>query len=657
MNTHIPMTNKGRAAVYGRASTDNQDVGLTTAAQGDQGRRYGQMLGYIVEDEDLYLEEDGVSGMKGAGPKLRALMLKVFSPERPYEAVIVIGLDRLSRSSGNYIEYEQIFAEGDIEILSPLDPPKNTQTKIDTPRRMKAIMNEEQVIASTLKTRNSQMFVVQMGFYIGWVQPFGYRKKKVMWMKAEHTKLEPDPETWPHLLHIIDMAKTNHTLDQIRAYLESTGLEHPAAKIENKKEGKHGNRGNGKWTKDNVSYLLKNLALLGWTFRGGENSGSDILYKTAQVTCPDAHQAAMTEEDRELIIRNLAGRRGEVKSPRTHKSPNPMSELVVCGMCGAIMRMHTEDGTQRLICANKREHRKEHPNWCPNVSARLDMLVERTTEAITGHILTPEVLNRQVKLVANENREFVAHQEDRKKQIEKRIQKLDKEIGNFMDAIAEYGPTNPAFGREIEHRQNNKEHLQREKEAINSELEEKLLFLNEPERIVENALNLRTYLDTEDHHSLKEMLNHLIRKVSIVNNVATVYYTVPLPRHGTKEPILKEKLRLGKKTCPSVVHAGAGSWSPAFYKRSDADRTTLQSSCRVRFWPLTTRPCGVPTTAIQARRPSTWSVPGPRRTPWCWVRPRWRASPMKSPPYPSCSRCWMCRNASSPSMPWAARGT
>ena len=244
------------------------------------------MLGYIVEDEDLYLEEDGVSGMKGAGPKLRALMLKVFSPERPYEAVIVIGLDRLSRSSGNYIEYEQIFAEGDIEILSPLDPPKNTQTKIDTPRRMKAIMNEEQVIASTLKTRNSQMFVVQMGFYIGWVQPFGYRKKKVMWMKAEHTKLEPDPETWPHLLHIIDMAKTNHTLDQIRAYLESTGLEHPAAKIENKKEGKHGNRGNGKWTKDNVSYLLKNLALLGWTFRGGENSGSDILYKTAQVTCP-----------------------------------------------------------------------------------------------------------------------------------------------------------------------------------------------------------------------------------------------------------------------------------------------------------------------------------------------------------------------------------
>ena len=93
MNTHIPMTNKGRAAVYGRASTDNQDVGLTTAAQGDQGRRYGQMLGYIVEDEDIYLEEEGVSGMKGAGPKLRALMLKVFSPERPYEAVIVIGLD------------------------------------------------------------------------------------------------------------------------------------------------------------------------------------------------------------------------------------------------------------------------------------------------------------------------------------------------------------------------------------------------------------------------------------------------------------------------------------------------------------------------------------------------------------------------------------
>ena len=105
--------------------------------------------------------------------------------------------------SDAYINYEEIFAEEGIELISLMDPPSNTPAKIDTGRRMKAVMNEAQVVDSAVKTRNSQMFAVEMGFYIGWIQPFGYRKKKVMWRGKEHTKLEPDPETWPHLMHII----------------------------------------------------------------------------------------------------------------------------------------------------------------------------------------------------------------------------------------------------------------------------------------------------------------------------------------------------------------------------------------------------------------------------------------------------------------------
>ena len=560
LSSNYGPTRKGRAAVYGRASTDNQDTGLSTATQAEHGRRLGELLGFIVEDDDIYLDE-GISGMTDDRSACRKVMLKVFSPERPYEAVIVTDLSRLTRSSRGYINYEEIFAEEGIQLISHMDPPSNGQAKIDTNRRMTAVMNERQVVVTAEKTRNSQMLVVEMGFYIGWVAPFGYRKKKVMWRGAEHTVLEPDPETWPHLLHVKEMAKDNYTLSQIRQYLDSTGLRHPAEKIPNKKRG--GKRGTGRWTNSNVSYLLKNPVLLGWTLRGGKGSGSKLLHKSEQVICRNAHEAAMTEEERELILRNLAGRTREVKSPRSNRSPNRMSGKVVCGLCGATMRMHTEDGKQRLICANKRDHRKGEPLWCPNQMVGLDILVEKTIEAILGHILTPKVMRQQVELVAEENGKLAAHERSRKEPIEKRIKQLDKEIANFMAAIAEYGPTNPAFGREIDRRQEEKELLERQRKQIDSELEEKLVFINDQERIVENALSLRTYLESEDPHDLTEMLNSLIRKVSIVNKVATLHYLVPLPRNQTADPILMERLNLDQKTCPSVPLTGinVGQWA------------------------------------------------------------------------------------------------
>ena len=552
-NAYRPAVNRGRAAVYGRTSTDNQDVGLSTGTQGEHGRRQGELLGFTVGDDDIFLEESGISGMEDDRPKLRALMLKIFSPERPYQALIVCDISRLSRSTGGYINFEEILAEEGIELISIMEPPGNTEVKIDTNRRMKAVMNESMVVDSAVKTRNSQMFACEMGFYIGWVAPFGYRKRKVIWRGAEHTKLEPDPDTWPHLLHIIDMGKTGYSLGQMRQYLASTGLEHPAGKINRRKGGK---RGTGRWTNFNVAYLLRQLALLGWTSRGGENSGTKILKKSDQVKCRDAHEAAMTEEERDLILTQLASRRWEVKNPRTHRSPNPLSGLAVCGICGAKMRMHTEDGTQRLYCSSKRDSLKGDPDWCPNPSVKLDLLVERTIEAILGHILTPEVLQRQVKLVAKENKQFVVNEENRRKMIEKRIRKLQQEVDNFMAAIAEYGASNPAYGREIDRRQEEQALLRRQLERISNELEEKLVFINEPSRIVENALDLRTYLDPENLHTLKEMLKCLVMKASIANGVATLDYSLPLPRNGTEEPILTEKLGLNRKSCPSFGLTG-----------------------------------------------------------------------------------------------------
>lgn len=556
MTMYRPPETRGRAAVYGRRSHWEEGTSLSVTVQGTTGRRLAESLGYTVGDSDIYLD-DGISGMTDDRAAFRAMMLKVFSEDRPYKAVVVTDISRLSRNSGDYIDYEEMFAEAAIELVSPMDPPANPQVKINTHRRMKAVMNEAQLVDAALKTRQHQMFAVEMGFYIGWIQPLGYRKKKVIWRGTEHTKLERDPETWHHLLHVIDMGKTNHTLSEIRQYLTASGVKQAAGEVPNKKRG--GMRGTGEWNDDNVSYLLKHDALLGWTSRGGEESGSKILHKSDKVICRDAHEAAMTEEDRKLIVKNLASRRIEAKNSKISRSPNLMADLTSCGMCGATMRMHTEvrDGkaVQRLICANRRDYKKGDASWCPNPSVRLEILVERILATLLGHILTPKALRQQVNLVARENKEFVTAQERRRKQIGKHVKQLEREIDNIVDATAG-GKRNPAYDRGIERRQKELDILQGELEMVNSDLQGKLAFVNEPGRIIENALDRRTYLESDDQHSVREMLKSLIRKASILNRTATVEYTLPLPRNGTDEPIIRDTVPLDKKTCLSVGCAG-----------------------------------------------------------------------------------------------------
>src|SRR5512135_747400 len=63
-------------------------------------------------------------------------------------------------------------------------------------------------------------------------------------------------------------------------------------------------------------------------------------------------------------------------------------------------------------------------------------------------------------------------------------------------------------------------------------------------------------------------------------------------------------------------------------------------SPRTGWSPSTARRCAAPTTSGTARRPSTWSRPGPPRTSCRWGRWWWTRSPTRSQRSPNCSGCW-----------------
>ncbi len=529
---------KRKGVSYARLSTDGQDL-MALAGQQLNCRRHVEMIGDELIEE---FADPFISGGTDERPQFRTMMMRAFSPEKPYDFVIVEDIARLTRGANDYMDYERLFAEHGVELISLMEP-SSSRTKIDTPRRMKAVMNEDFLATVALRTREGQFLATELGFYIG-NAPLGYRKVKVQWRNMEHSKLEPDPENWDNLLWAIDMAERNYTLGEIIEELVKAGVKHP---------------GGGDWTRENLSYLLKNRALLGWTSRGWE-SGSKYLFKAEPVICRDAHQAAMTEEQRDLILQNLASRRRTEAPPRVHRSANPLKKKVFCGICGNTMTIQTGDRHIKLVCSKNRKGNKTSVDGerqrCPNKRVKLDELMEALLEAIMGHILTEKVLRRQIKMVAEENKDAVAAQEARQKQIQKRLGTLEKEMANIVASLAAYGPTSKTLGRELKKMEDEEELLNAEKELIREETRDTRDFIDDPQRTIDNALDLRTYLETEDPHDLRRMLNHLIQRVSIIKKEVTVDYLIPLPRNGTEEPILSEIIYLDREKRPFVGEVG-----------------------------------------------------------------------------------------------------
>ena len=557
MTTNI--SPKPRVALYIRNSTDNQDIHLSAAVQEAALRHRAEMLG---ADADVFVDL-AVSGSTTERPQFKAMMTKVFSPKKPYIAVIVNDLGRFTRNTEDYIQYEKLFADAGVELISLMDPPPS-DAKIDTNRRMRTVMNEDQCVISAQKTRAGQFLATELGFFIGIHPPFGYLKVKVIWGNKEHTKLVPDPENWHNLLWIIDMAKRKYTLGEIIVELVSAGVRRPDG---------------GEWTHDCLSRLLRHTALLGWTSRGWR-SESRFLHKAEVVVCKDAHPAALTEEEREQIIQLLENRNRQAKPARSNRSSNPVSDRCVCGVCGNSMQVHDDGKHIRLMCVKNRRTKRLKPDGkperCPNKSVRLDVFIEKTIEAIMNHILTRPVLRRQIKLVESANKDAIAEHEEGRKRIKKRRTALAKEIANIVGNIAKYGGSK-TLRIELDKREEEDGLLQAQLEMMQENIRNALEFINDPELTIANALNLRTYLESEDPHDLKVLLVSLINRASFLNKKVTLEYVVPLPKNGTEEPILSELITLDPKTCPSVLRAGMNpSKGAGCDNRTSRPRTVAQ---------------------------------------------------------------------------------
>lgn len=233
------MKDNNRAALYARVSTDEQAIsGYSLDAQLEKMRLFCEINDYIIAGEYI---DDGYSGTNVR----RKAYKEMFSPEEMerWDVLIVLKMDRIHRSSKNFMLMMEDLKRNDKEFISTFDK-FNTTTAVgrfalDIIQRIAQLESEQIGERTYLGMR--QKAESDCGI-MGFTPPFGY--------KLEYGTLMANEEEFDIVRDIFTMYLEGMTLDEIAYHLNCRSTL---------------TRKGNPWNKFNLRHILHNPVYAGYT--------------------------------------------------------------------------------------------------------------------------------------------------------------------------------------------------------------------------------------------------------------------------------------------------------------------------------------------------------------------------------------------------------
>ena len=534
----MPKNGPRLAVIYDRISGQPQAKNFSFASQEGDCSAYCQRESLTI----LRIFQDVGSGLAA---KHRSGFLEMFEfaldKSNRVTDVVFPDIDRYTRNTQQFFEFTNRLVDAGITLHSARDDEKYDLSS-EYSWHMKAVAAQAESRKISRRTKKGQRTATEQGRQIG-PPPWGY---KIHHDPGEEDKcgwLIPDPELWPHVLKLWEMAAERRTPMPIATYFNQQSITGP---------------GGGIWTDENVLYILKNRKYSGAQFRG-DHPGSRLpgLQDETPVTITEnAHEAAVTPKDWADIQDMIEARRIGQSSPRSHSSPNLLSDLVKCGECKtehAIynMTVSTKDGVARLVCALKKQATVAA---CPNgKNIRMDQLVPAVIDRVKNHILTPETLQNTVQVMARDSRNYLTEGESRRSDLKAKLKGVEEGIKNVNGVVRDERKridNLPSLIDNLEGLEKEKKELVAEINQITDDTNEARLYVTNPEGIMATALDLKTYTESEDPEAVKQILNMFIDRVEVYRDHAEIYYKISAHSEESAELPGVEIISFDKKGRP-----------------------------------------------------------------------------------------------------------
>jgi DNA invertase Pin-like site-specific DNA recombinase len=313
-------------------------------------------------------------------PAFQELLRRIEAPK--LKAVLIKEVSRLGRPDLEEIgRIVKLFRYTNTLVIT-LDDIYDLREERDRELFERALMRGNEYLEYQKKILNAgRMHSAAGGNYIGQSPPWGYNKIRVKEGKTYCHTLEPDPEQAPIVVQIFEWYSQGIGTTTIADRLNAMHVPAPRGP---------------EWYANSINMMLRNEHYLGkivWNKRKAVREVEDgqvvVRNPLAEeyLIYPGKHPAIISQElwDRSQAVR------GRVSRKRKNTKPyNPLTGLVYCAKCGAVVvarpyrdKEGNELSRPRLLCSKQKR--------CGTASAALDDVVQIIADALREAIADFEI--------------------------------------------------------------------------------------------------------------------------------------------------------------------------------------------------------------------------------------------------------------------------
>ncbi len=466
------MTTKRPAAIYVRVSTEEQATeGFSIQAQISDLERYAQQNNFEIVSR--YVDE-GFSGKSIEGrPQMKRLLRD--AEKHSFEAILIYKTDRLSRNTKNSIEIAESLKKNDIRLLSITENIDLTDHMGMALFQIISTMNELERNKTVERVKWGMTERAKQGQYNGGI---------VLGYDAIDKKLIVNEDEARIVQTIFNYAEQGLGLKAITRRLNEAGFR-------TKKKNP--------FSTHSVKNILNNPVYIGkirfnqvkdWAEKRRKGKNDDYILS-------DGHHAPIISMEQWETVQRLIKKRSY--TPVRSETPTLLGGILRCPMCGKGMVIGHSAGSHAKYRIYKcGQFHNKGASVCRSNTIRAEIAEKTVFEELTRIVTDDSFLKKLVEKVNYERQNKEQPLLEEKKQVEKRIGKIQIKMKNLKEKILSHDDLIDLFKPELLELQEELKKLQQQRDELSLE------FSKED-------------TDPVDHDSLKKLLSDFHRMLSSVS--------------------------------------------------------------------------------------------------------------------------------------------
>ena len=455
--------------------------------------------------------DEAESGRIADRPQFRQMIEEGGKATAPFQVILVWKFSRFTRKREHAVAFKSMLRRKGIRVVSITEHADDSPTG----KLMEAIIESvDEFYSENLAQEvvRGMREAASRGYFLASRAPFGYKRIKVNDGVKDRPTLEIDPDAAPIVQEIFESSRRGNGLKEICKKLNGRGIT---------------NRGK-RWQKSTVHNMLTNEAYTGTAVWGVKSKDEKA---GGPVRVENAWPALVSRETFDAVQSGMHERAPARQRPARVGSQYLLSGLLKCGVCGKPYSGQAAKSGKfaYYVCASLL---REGAGSCTGRYLNAERVEDYIIEKVRERILTEETITELVTLVAEEIDALAGEVNGRLKAIDAELADVETRLENLYQALETRQLPIEALSPRILSLKARQDQLVAAKEEAEDQLDRRRADLPTSKEIKGYVADFREFLMEGTFPERKALIRNFVQGIEIVDDEATLTYTIPLPQDG-----------------------------------------------------------------------------------------------------------------------------